>query len=182
MGKIIRNGIEYSGSYDNAISINYDNTNSGLNATTVQEGIDEIKEDLKPHANVNPIANLLTTETGYALDATQGKVLNDKISAVSNSLRHEKIPSNINSIVGLIGLVENYRTMNFYEGNVTQASLTDFPTALIEISAQNLVSIDINKNSTFAYIKINACKSNGEIYTIEGLYNGNSIFWSNLRN
>ena len=86
MGKIIRNGIEYSGSYDNAISINYDNTNSGLNATTVQEGIDEIKEDLKPHANVNPIANLLTTETGYALDATQGKVLDDKIASITNSL------------------------------------------------------------------------------------------------
>lgn len=86
MGKIIRNGIEYSGSYDNAISINYNNTNSGLNATTVQEGIDEIKEGLKPHANVNPVANLLTTEVGYALDATQGKVLDDKISAVSDSL------------------------------------------------------------------------------------------------
>lgn len=88
MGKIIRNGIEYSGSYDNAISINYDNTNSGLNATTVQEGIDEIKEDLKPHANVNPIVNLLTTETGYALDATQGKVLDDKIALINNSLNN----------------------------------------------------------------------------------------------
>ena len=46
MGKIIRNGIEYGGTYDSAISVNYDNSVSGLNARTVQEGIDELNESL----------------------------------------------------------------------------------------------------------------------------------------
>lgn len=46
MGKIIRNGIEYSGTYDSADSVNYDNSNSGLNARTVQEGIDRLSERL----------------------------------------------------------------------------------------------------------------------------------------
>ena len=46
MGVIIRNGIEYSGSCETATAINYDNSHSGLNAKTVQEGIDELSESL----------------------------------------------------------------------------------------------------------------------------------------
>ena len=46
MGKIIINGIEYSGTYDSADSVNYDNSNSGLNARTVQEGIDVLSDGL----------------------------------------------------------------------------------------------------------------------------------------
>lgn len=46
MGKIIRNGIEYSGTYDDANSVNYDNSVSGLDARTVQEGIDQLNSNL----------------------------------------------------------------------------------------------------------------------------------------
>lgn len=46
MGKIIRNGIEYGGTSDSATSVNYDNSVSGLNARTVQEGIDQLNESL----------------------------------------------------------------------------------------------------------------------------------------
>ena len=42
MGKIIQNGIEYSGTYSNATSINYDGSASGLSAKTVQEAVDEL--------------------------------------------------------------------------------------------------------------------------------------------
>lgn len=45
MGKIIQNGIEYSGTYSNATSINYDSSASGLNAKTVQEAVDELVEN-----------------------------------------------------------------------------------------------------------------------------------------
>lgn len=131
MGKIIRNGIEYSGSYDNAISINYDNTNSGLNATTVQEGIDEIKEDLKPHANVNPISNLLTTETGYALDATQGKVLDDKISAVSSSL------NDLQTGVGVISTNEKVTISSFALSRIGNIAFLRFRINCSESIAQN---------------------------------------------
>ena len=47
MGKIIRNGIEFCGTSDTADNIIYDNTSSGLEATTVQEAVDEI------HSQVN---------------------------------------------------------------------------------------------------------------------------------
>ena len=45
MGKIIRNGVEYSGATEDATAVNYNNSLSGLNAQTVQEAIDEMKED-----------------------------------------------------------------------------------------------------------------------------------------
>lgn len=51
MGKIIRNGIEFSGTRDTANNINYDNTLSGLNAATAQEAIDELSADLGKDEN-----------------------------------------------------------------------------------------------------------------------------------
>lgn len=42
MGKIIRNGVEFSGAVDAATAVSYDGSVSGLNAQTVQEAIDEL--------------------------------------------------------------------------------------------------------------------------------------------
>ena len=52
MGKIIRNGVEYSGATEDATAVNYDNSLSGLNAQTVQEGIDELTESLGGLGNI----------------------------------------------------------------------------------------------------------------------------------
>lgn len=49
--------------------------------------------DLKPHAFVAPITNLLTTVAGSALDATMGKELDDKISA--NTTAIEEVNSSL---------------------------------------------------------------------------------------
>ena len=46
MGKIIRNGIEYSSTVDTANNISYDNSLSGLEATTTQKAIDELNTNL----------------------------------------------------------------------------------------------------------------------------------------
>ena len=43
MGKIIRNGVSYGGSSNAAGNISYDNSTSGLNSTTVQNAITELK-------------------------------------------------------------------------------------------------------------------------------------------
>lgn len=51
--------------------------------------------DLKPHAFVTPITNLLTTVAGSALDATMGKELDDKIAA--NTTAIEEVNSSLNS-------------------------------------------------------------------------------------
>ena len=46
MGKIIRNGIEFSGACEDATAVNYNNSLSGLEAQTVQEGLDEVSNSL----------------------------------------------------------------------------------------------------------------------------------------
>ena len=46
MGKIIRNGINYSSTTDAAKNINYDNSASGLAATTAQKAIDELNRKI----------------------------------------------------------------------------------------------------------------------------------------
>ena len=52
MGKIIRNGIEFSGTTDTANNINYDNSISSLVATTAQEAIDELDEKIGNGGNI----------------------------------------------------------------------------------------------------------------------------------
>lgn len=52
--------------------------------------------DLKSHAFVTPIANLLTTVAGSALDATMGKELDDKIAA--NTTAIEEVNSSLSTI------------------------------------------------------------------------------------
>ena len=46
MGKIIRNGIEFSGACEDATAVNYNNSLSGLEAQTVQEAVDEVSNSL----------------------------------------------------------------------------------------------------------------------------------------
>lgn len=43
MPKIIKNGVTYIGTSDNAAAVSYDNTTSGLTATDVQAAIDELE-------------------------------------------------------------------------------------------------------------------------------------------
>lgn len=45
MPKIIKNGVTYIGTSDNAAAVSYDNTSSGLTATDVQSAIDEVVDD-----------------------------------------------------------------------------------------------------------------------------------------
>ena len=58
MGKIIRNGIPYSGSSNSARSINYDNSNSGLEATTAQAAVDELNKKIAD-IDVSGLSNIV---------------------------------------------------------------------------------------------------------------------------
>jgi hypothetical protein len=77
MGKIIRNGINYSGTCDNATNINYDNSISGLNARTAQEAIDELSESSMTSSDV--VDNLESDRGDLPLSARQGKILNESL-------------------------------------------------------------------------------------------------------
>ena len=93
MGKIIKNDKVYSGTFDDATSVNYDNSVSGLNANSVQEGIDELADGLK---NTSVVDNLLSTSTTLPLSANQGRVLDEKIGTINDSLS-ELTKTNFNS-------------------------------------------------------------------------------------
>lgn len=75
MGKIVRNGIDYSTTSSNANNINYDNTLSGLTAVTAQEAIDELTESLgeilkTPYvsrANANDYVDIDITTTNKSI-------------------------------------------------------------------------------------------------------------------
>ena len=51
MGKIVKNGVTYSGSSDNADNVKYNNNVSNLDATNVQEAITEINGKLSELTN-----------------------------------------------------------------------------------------------------------------------------------
>lgn len=82
---IVKNNKKYGGTYSNATDINYDNSVSKLNADTSQEALDELANGLK---NTSPVDNLLSTSTTLPLSANQGKVLDEKISTVNESLNN----------------------------------------------------------------------------------------------
>ena len=67
MGKIVRNREVYSGTYDSATSVNYDNSNSGLPARTVQEGIDTLSEHI---TTINNNLELFTSKKFTPINAT----------------------------------------------------------------------------------------------------------------
>ena len=54
MGKIVKNGVTYSGSSDNADNVKYNNNVSNLDATNVQEAIDKLDESVDTlNSNLN---------------------------------------------------------------------------------------------------------------------------------
>lgn len=66
MGKIIRNGIEFSSTSDTADNINYNNSQSGLEAMTAQEAIDEVNEN---------VSTLTESLNNYVAKSKQAAVL-----------------------------------------------------------------------------------------------------------
>ena len=63
MGKILRNGIEFSSTSDTANNINYDNSKSGLDAVTVQEAIDELSTNFTESLNSLKTKKITATTT-----------------------------------------------------------------------------------------------------------------------
>ena len=63
LGKIVKNGVTYSGSSDNADNVKYNNNASNLDATNVQEAIDKLDESVDT-LNSNLQWKLLGSATG----------------------------------------------------------------------------------------------------------------------
>ena len=65
MGKIIRNGVEYSGAVEAATAVNYDGSVSGLNAQTVQEAVDELAQHFTSSMRIET-ETLTSNQYGWA--------------------------------------------------------------------------------------------------------------------
>lgn len=74
-----------------------------------KNGVLPIKNALATKLNTSSVVNnLLTTAAGYALDARQGKALDDKITAL-NSKSTQQITATINGLSCKISLVKIYK-------------------------------------------------------------------------
>lgn len=82
MGKIIRNGVEYSGACEDATAVNYDNSLSGLNAQTVQEGLDELSSSLEDIVTISS----KVSSTSFTLNCTSLNSLKNKYKFISLEL------------------------------------------------------------------------------------------------
>ena len=101
------------------------------------------------------------------------------IKEFDENITSEAIPENITSIVALISLVPVGKTKVFFAGNVPSGRLTDYPSVLSGLAAENLVTITIKRTSIWSYIKVNSCVASGVNYTLDGLYNGTNLIWGN---
>lgn len=111
------------------------------------------------------------------ISALGGGTVTGAINELNINAANEEIPENITSIVALISLVPVGKTKVFFIGSVPSGRLTDFPSVLSGLAAEDLVTITIKRTSTWSYIKVNSCVATGVNYTLDGLYNGTNLYW-----
>ena len=69
MGKIVKNGVTYSGSSDNADNVKYNNNVSNLDATNVQEAIDKLDESVDTlNSNLDKTNQSLDDKANIVID------------------------------------------------------------------------------------------------------------------
>ena len=74
MGKIVKNGVTYSGSSDNADNVKYNNNVSNLDATNVQEAIDKLDESVDIlNSNLTQVQSQIVPTASIESGATASK-------------------------------------------------------------------------------------------------------------
>ena len=74
MGKIVKNGVTYSGSSDNADNVKYNNNVSNLDATNVQEAIDKLDESVDIlNSNLTQVQNQIVPTASIEMGETASK-------------------------------------------------------------------------------------------------------------
>ena len=106
MGKIVKNGVTYSGSSDNADNVKYNNNVSNLDATNVQEAITEVNGKLGKYK--------LSTSGFFTVDLVVGT---NRISA--NKLLAGSLPQTQNTLFTVVsqGTSTDRLIDIFFDGN-----------------------------------------------------------------
>lgn len=152
MGKIIKNNILYGGSTEEAIDINYDNSVSGLSASSVQDAIDELD------GNIGSLSNDLTNATEYHVGDSYSNMSYDRPAYVGYITTSSKViyitaildknmgsditTITVNNLNGLFRGVAGY-----IDGITTSTELTSTYTVTALKSAPNMVRIAITKDT-----------------------------------
>ena len=127
MGKIIRNGIEFSSTVDTANNINYDNSLSKLEATTTQKAIDEVNSKVGQLAsNQIPDEYLKIAVDEYVNENNAGFATQTDVEQLSGEIdeMNKVLLRPSTNILGLISLhnnsiVEKDITVEFVDNTLT---------------------------------------------------------------
>ena len=118
-------------------------------------------------ANKTTILNsLAATTTGYALDAVQGKALNDKITAINNSLTQFTFANVASGIIGLNAFYNKKDKMMFVSFNYQHSSVSISEEMLVVLNDSFHVPDGKHYFSLSAWDTVtgNICLSYGLIY------------------
>ena len=154
MGKIVRNGIEFSSTSDTADNINYNNSKSGLEAMTAQEAIDEINE------NVSTLTESLVYSTKEKVVGTwyNGKTLYRKVFTFNGEGSYAlDLPQNVSEMFTLNDCVL-FRSVAIgsdtalLRTNPYFLSTDDYWNTFIDFTAKHLTIRQVGQTGTTVYV------------------------------
>jgi hypothetical protein len=163
MPKIIKNGVTYIGTSDNAAAVSYDNTTSGLNATDVQAAIDEVNSK-----GIDDIDNVtLTTSDNNKLLGVS--VSGSDISVGAVELTAADIPYSqgvsVADKINSINTCETIYTQSTYQNDIgTARSIGDYDFRNYRVLRITLYANSISSSTRVAVVIVNANASIGASY------------------
>lgn len=172
---------------------NRSNINSGESHTTILGKIKKYFTDLKSHAFNDPVNNLTSTTTGKALDAYQGKVLDDK--KIDKSWKKLNIGAHANTKYDISNLEEGTELFIVVTAPYSDNEIVEFSKRFIvgydtpPASSTNLTSVSIgscyspipipDNHNTSHYQSCALNMQNNEIQCVSIMINGTE-FISNV--
>ena len=155
LGKIVKNGVTYSGSSDNADNVKYNNNASNLDATNVQEAIDKLDESVdtlnsnlewKNIKNINRYPTALNSAIKYQNDLLKGAC---ELDIYIGALGHLYIACNRNSSSNIIIKPSYYISQNW---NACATVSFNSATGTIELIMFSKGSSDSFTDFTIQYV------------------------------
>lgn len=156
MGRLIKDGIPFTGSSGSADMVKYDNKNSGLTALTAQDAIDEVNVNL----NHRPVNNNILINSNFANPVNQRGVTAESWSTNGGYGLDRWIP-HVSQIVSIDGGVK-FKPLYASGGGIYQnIDLKSLPATPISISAC-INGVVYSANNT-----VNANLKTDEFFTID---------------
>lgn len=170
MGKIIRNGIEFCGTADEAFNIIYNNADSGLAATTAQAAIDELNDKIKTGGGSN-IRQLTQAEYDALseeekLNGTEYRITDANLEGTASNIVYDNAASGLQArnVQGAVDeLKDDVDTLN---ESLNKCFLLSTATGFYADNANNVITVLPNALISTGLIKNNTKLTGGTKYTV----------------